>query len=178
MSPQPKHSLIVLTGFMGSGKSSVGRALATLLDWNFVDLDAEIEKVEGRKIRYIFANDGEPTFREIETARLRSVLATRPRPRVLATGGGTYVQEHNAKLLRAAGATVVFLEASPETLLQRCCPKGSESSETIRPLARDRDAFMRLYEQRLPFYRTADLTVNSENKQPEAVAQEIAERLR
>ncbi len=173
-----KHSVIVLTGFMGSGKSSVGRELALLLDWTFVDLDCEIERSAGRTIREIFTSQGELGFREIETASLRSVLATGPRPMVLASGGGTYVQARNVEMLRTAEADVVFLEASAETLLQRCCPEGSEPSETIRPLARDRQAFVRLYGERLPIYRTADLTVVSDCKSPEAVAREIAQSLR
>ncbi len=157
---------------MGSGKSSVGRALALLLSWSFVDLDAEIEREQGRRIREIFAGDGEPRFREMETAKLRSVLATGPRPYVLATGGGTYVQEGNAQLLHDQGALVVFLDASPETLMSRCCPDGGEHG--VRPLAQDREAFIRLYEQRLPLYRRAGLTVDSDMKSPEAVAREIA----
>jgi shikimate kinase len=169
--------LIVLTGFMGSGKSSVGHALASLLGWHFVDLDCEIEQAEKRKIREIFRDDGEPRFREIERNVLRSVLGDSQRPMVLAAGGGTYVQARNTELLRAAQATVIFLEASTKTLLQRCCSEGADPIEVIRPLARDRDAFVRLYEERLPFYRTADLTVNSDNKAPETVAQEIAEKL-
>jgi shikimate kinase len=157
---------------MGSGKSSVGQALALILDWRFVDLDDEIEQAEGRKIRIIFATEGEPRFREIEAANLRSALATAQRPIVLATGGGTYVQTRNAELLRDQGASIVFLEASPETLRSRCCNEADEDG--VRPLAQDRDSFLRLYEQRLPAYRTADLTVSSDKKSPEAVAQEIA----
>jgi shikimate kinase len=172
----PEHSLIVLTGFMGSGKSSVGRELALLLGRRFVDLDCEVETAEGRKIREIFTQDGEPRFREIETNVLRAVLSDAQHV-VLAAGGGTYVQPRNAELMRTAGATIVFLEASVETLLQRCCSEGGEPSQAIRPLARDREAFLRLYEQRLPVYRTADLTVSSNNQPPEAVAREVADKL-
>lgn len=176
MSSHPKPSLIALTGFMGSGKSSVGHALASVLKWRFVDLDCEIEREQGRKIREIFANEGEARFREIETASLRSVLATAPRPLVLATGGGTYVQSQNAKLMHAQEACVVFLEGSAEVLLRRCCGKG-DADEAVRPLARERDAFVELYEQRLPLYRRADLTVNSDNKHPGRVARDIAKLL-
>ncbi len=174
MSADRKHSLIALTGFMGSGKSSVGQALAALLGWSFVDLDDEIEREQGRKIREIFAAEGEPRFREIESSALSSLVRNIAGPVVLATGGGTYVQERNAALLHDAGATVIFLDATPETLLRRCCPEGSEPSEAIRPLAQDREAFVRLYEKRLPAYRTADLTVSSDDKAPQAVAREIA----
>lgn len=170
-----KLSLIALTGFMGSGKSSVGKSLASLLGWNFADLDCEIERAEGRKIREIFSSEGEPRFREIESANLRSVIVSARRPLVLATGGGTYVQARNAELLRSEGALVIFLHASPETLLRRCCNAPNE--ESVRPLARDREAFVGLYQQRLLAYRTADLTVDSDDRSPEAVAQEIGERL-
>jgi len=174
----PKHSLIALTGFMGSGKSSVGRALAVLLGWDFIDLDCEIERAQGRKIHEIFDGEGEPRFREIETVALALSITKMARPAVLATGGGTYVQPRNAELLRAAGATVVFLEASAETLFPRCDSQAGDPVDAIRPLARDREAFLRLYEQRLPLYRMADLTVVTEYRWPEAVAREIAERLR
>ncbi|MFZ0705719.1 MAG: shikimate kinase [Candidatus Korobacteraceae bacterium] len=175
MSPQLKHSLIALTGFMGSGKSSVGKALASLLGWQFVDLDCEIEKAEGRRIREIFAAEGEPRFREIESASLRSVLASTARPFVFATGGGAFVQAESAEFLRTGGAVVVFLHARPETLMHRCCAETGEDG--VRPLAQDREAFRRLYAQRLPLYERADLTVDSDKKSPAAVAREIAERL-
>src|SRR4051794_27480977 len=86
-----RPNLIVLTGFMGSGKSSVGRALAMLLGWPFLDLDSEIERREKRRIRHIFRDHGEVHFREKEGHALRAVLADAPRPLVLATGGGTFV---------------------------------------------------------------------------------------
>lgn len=167
-----EHSLIALTGFMGSGKSSVGSALASRLGWRFVDLDCEIERLEGRRIREIFAAEGEPRFREIEAAGLRSVLAETPRPFVLATGGGTLVQLSNKELLRSEGALVIFLDATPEALMRRCCAESEEDG--VRPLARDRDGFKRLYEQRLPMYRAADLKVDSNDRPPAAVAREIA----
>ena len=176
VSSEHEHSLIALTGFMGSGKTDVGRALAEILGWPFSDLDRGIEQAVRRSIDEIFRQDGEERFREIETDVLRSLLELQ-RPFVLATGGGTYVQPRNAELLRAAGATVVFLEASAETLLQRCSESGDRTA-AIRPLARDPETFMHLYKERLPRYRTADLTVVSENKPPQAVAQEIAEKLR
>ena len=174
MASHSQQSLIVLTGFMGSGKSSVGWALASLLNWGFVDLDYEIERAEGRKIRDIFAADGEPKFREVEAEALQRTLQNHARPFVLATGGGVYVQPHNAELLRQHNAFVVFLEASAETLLRRCCGEKGEPDASIRPLARDRDSFLRLYEERLPLYRTADLTVDADRRKPEAVAREIA----
>ncbi len=175
MSSDSKHELIALTGFMGSGKSSVGYALALLLGWRFCDLDREIERAQGRNIREIFSTEGEARFREIETECLRSMLATVIRPFVLATGGGTYVRVQNAELLRSAGATVVLLEAALETLMNRCSPEG-KAGET-RPLAQDRDAFLKLYEQRLPAYRAAAVTVTSDSESPDTVARKIAQML-
>ena len=161
---------------MGSGKSSVGRALAALTGWNFVDLDAEIETSQGQQIRDIFRLLGEEKFRAIESAMLGCMLTDAPRPMVLATGGGTFVQPMNADLLRAQGAVVVFLEASPEILLNRCFSE-READEGVRPLAADRERFLQLYERRLPHYRTADLSVDSNGRSPEVVARDIANRL-
>ena len=177
MSSDNKHSLIALTGFMGSGKSSVGRALASLLGWKFVDLDGEIELSERRKIREIFDADGEPRFREVESATLRRVLAEAQRPVVLATGGGTFMENENAEFLRANGAIVVFLETRPEILLRRCFPESGKREE-VRPLASDREAFLQLYQLRLVHYRTADLSVDSNARSPDAVARDIANRLK
>ena len=169
---------MALTGFMGSGKSSVGRALASLIGWNFVDLDVELEKRHQQKIRDVFHLHGEARFRQMEADVLRLVLTEAQRPLVLATGGGTLIQPENARLLRAQGALVVFLEAAAETLLRRCGTGTTGSDEAVRPLARDRDAFLRLYEQRLPFYRTAELTFDSNLGAPDEVAREIAAALR
>ncbi len=176
MPPDGKYSLIALTGFMGSGKSSVGRALAGLLGWKFVDLDCEIERSERRKIGKIFEVEGEARFRAIESATLGRVLTEVQRPLVLATGGGTFVQAENAKLLRDSDAIVVFLETTPELLLRRCFPE-SGRRDGLRPLAGDGEAFLQLYQRRLPLYRTADLSVDSNHTHPEAVAREIANRL-
>ncbi len=161
---------------MGSGKSSVGRALAGLLGWRFVDLDCEIERSEGRKIREIFEAGGEARFRAIESATLGRVLAEAQRPMVLATGGGTFVQAENAKSLRANDAVVVFLETTPELLLRRCFAE-SGPQDGLRPLAGDGEAFLQLYQRRLAFYRTADLSVDSNARSPDAVARDIANRL-
>jgi len=159
---------------MGSGKSSVGRALAARLGWSFVDLDAEIESSQGRKIREIFRREGEAKFRQIEAKLLQAILETTTRPFVLATGGGTFVQSQNAELLRTSGALVIFLEASAKTLLRRCFYQSDGPEEAVRPLAQNSEAFLHLYEERLPFYRSADLSVDSDNRSPDAVAREIA----
>jgi len=116
-SPQP--SAIVLVGFMGSGKSSIARRLARRLQCDAVDLDSYIEQRAGRRIAEIFATDGEPAFRDLETAALAECLG---KADVIATGGGIVARERNRDLLRAAaaqGALIVYLRASPEVLARR-----------------------------------------------------------
>ncbi|MGC2110949.1 MAG: shikimate kinase [Candidatus Korobacteraceae bacterium] len=166
--------IVALTGFMAAGKSSVARALGKFLRWNCFDLDFEIERRENLSVREIFQVHGEPRFREIETEALRSVLSQAVAPTVIALGGGTSVQPQNAQLLRRHGAHVVFLEVDVEQLLQRCCAASSRCAENPRPLARDADAFRALYAQRLPQYRKATLTVNTEGKSIDKTAREIA----
>ena len=171
--------IVALTGFMGAGKTRVGRALAVLLGWPFVDLDQEIELQQKATVREIFQGQGEAQFREIETAALREMLERVPAPArmVIAVGGGTFVQPHNAVLLRNAGARVVFLETPLEEMLERCGTESQSPEGNLRPLASDPDAFRVLYAQRLPQYRSADVTLSTAGKTAEENAQEIADRL-
>ncbi len=175
--PQRAPVIIALTGFMAVGKSTAGRALAWLLKWRFVDLDCEIEGRSQRSIREIFAEQGESKFREIEAEALRSLLKRAPGPTVIALGGGTSIEPLNAERLRHAGVRVVFLELPLEQLLRRCRAVGDRCGQNPRPLAEDEGAFCALYAQRLPFYRQADLVVNTEEKTPEQIASEIAKKL-
>ena len=163
---------------MGAGKTTVGRALASLLRWSFFDLDCEVELRHKLLVREIFQLRGESGFREIETATLRSVLQQASGSTVIALGGGTFVQSVNADLLRSRGAHVVFLETAIEELLQRCQAATEHLPQNPRPLAATPEAFRDLYAQRLPFYRTADLTVNATGNAVEELAQEIVLSLR
>ena len=163
---------------MAAGKSTAGRALASLLRWRFVDLDCEIECRSQRSISQIFAAEGESRFREIETEALRAVLEDGRGRTIIALGGGTFVQPQNAELLRQAGAPVVFLELPLEQLLKRCRAASEHPGQSPRPLAADEQAFCALYEERLPRYRAADLIVDAQDKAPEQIAHEIAHRLR
>ncbi len=176
--PTSAPQIIALTGFMGAGKTSVGRALACLLGWSLIDLDAEIEMQHQRPIRDLFRLQGEPQFRELESKTLRRMLQAVSAPTVIALGGGTFVQACNADLLRDSGAQVVFLETPLEAMLERCRIGTPPSAENLRPLAADRDAFRALYGQRLPSYRKADLTVNTAGRTAGENAREIATRLR
>jgi shikimate kinase len=163
---------------MAAGKSTAGRALASLLRWRFVDLDFEIESQAKKSIAEIFAECGEAEFRRREAEALLSVLEGREAPTVIALGGGTFVQPDNAEGLRQRGVRVVFLELPLEQLLKRCHAAGERDGGNPRPLAVDEGAFRALYEGRLPFYRRADLTVDVQDKAPEEIAHEIAKRLR
>ena len=168
--------IVVLTGFMGSGKTTTGRALAAMLRWEFVDLDEWIERQEQNSIRELFRRFGETEFRNIEHRALQSVLAECSRPTVLALGGGTFVQARNDAVLRRAAVRSVFLEVSVEVMMQRC-DGGGEETPNARPLASDPVRFRELYEQRLESYRRAEHSVSAERRTPEELALEIAERL-
>lgn len=155
-----KGNNIVLIGFMGCGKSTVGKALATELSYEFRDTDAMIEDAYGKTISKMFEENGEEYFRNAETELLKT-LSAETEGVVLATGGGMPMREENAALLRNIG-TVVFLEAKIETILLRL------QNDTGRPLAdgEDREKRLRpLYEKRLPVYRkAADYVLDTEGK--------------
>jgi shikimate kinase len=170
-------TIVALTGFMGSGKTSTGRALAESLGWAFVDLDEEIEKQGEVAIRELFRERGETAFREIEHEALRRCVAQCSGPTILALGGGAYVQPQNVDLLREFQVRAVFLETLVEEMLQRCGVEDNADPENPRPLAADSAAFRRLYEERLPSYRAAHLTIGTSGKTVSQVASEIVEKL-
>lgn len=171
------YPVVALTGFMAAGKSTVGRALASLLRWSFLDLDYEIEQRTGRTIREIFARDGETYFRQLETDVLGGVLASVRAPTVIALGGGTFVQAENAAALRQHGARVVFLHTELQRVLLRCRQADDRSVDNPRPLAIDEAAFCALYEQRLPYYRQADFTYETHGRNADRAARDIAAAL-
>jgi len=155
---------VYLTGFMGSGKSTVARALADRLGWSFVDLDAEIESAENATIAEIFELRGEPEFRRIETETIRRVMRTveRGMPTVIALGGGSFVQPANAALLATHGISI-WLDCPFEIITQRIIE--SES----RPLARDPEGFRKLYEERQAAYSRAHYRVDGACEVDQAV---------
>jgi shikimate kinase len=171
------HTIVSLTGFMGSGKTSIGRALAKLLGWEFVDLDEEIERHERIPIRKLFRERGESAFRAIEHEALRNCLERCSGSTVVALGGGTFIQGKNAELLSVNDVRTVFLETPVEEMLRRCGVEDEADPQNPRPLAADTFAFRKLYEQRLSSYRVAELTIDTSGKVAEEVAGEIVERL-
>lgn len=158
--PGERHPrrLISLAGFMGSGKTTVGRLLARQLGWHFTDLDARIEEISGSTIPAIFEKRGEAAFRELEREVLERTLThcrEHDRPTVLALGGGTLTQPASRELLASSGSLLLWLDCPMETLLQRC------AQMTNRPLFRDEASFRKLYQERLPCYEQADYRVES-----------------
>jgi shikimate kinase len=174
----PEYRVVCLTGFMGSGKSTVGRILAAQLAWHFADLDTEIERESGLSISEIFMEKGETVFREIEhdcLARILGSASARNTRLILALGGGTFTRQRNATLIRefgdnarGAGSVVVWLDCSAEDLLKRCVLMGD------RPLFRDEASFRKLYEERMPYYRRADYRVESSGEPMRVVEQILA----
>jgi shikimate kinase len=166
-------STVYLIGMMGSGKTATGKALADLLNYTFVDLDAEIQAKEGRAISEIFAGSGEPYFRDVESAALESF--SKKKEQVIATGGGLVLREKNVKLMRKTGE-VVLLKASAESLWQRV------QYSKDRPLLNKPDPFNTLRQilsDREIFYEKAcHFSVPTDGKTADDVASEIQKRLR
>jgi shikimate kinase len=161
---------IVLTGFMGSGKTSAGALLAERLGWTFLDLDREIERRDGRTVPQIFAapgeKGGEAHFRRLESATLASLLGQRHL--VLALGGGAPEDLGNRLLLEQTPHTaVVYLSASFDTLVARCSAQAADPTATSRPNLSDLTLAEHRFHLRRPHYEriaahtidTADLTL-------------------
>jgi len=161
---------ILLVGFMGAGKTSVGRALSRRLGLPFEDLDDRIQNREGKTIEQIFRESGEAEFRRVETAALRELLGElRRSPCVVALGGGAFVQAGNAALIEEAAVHSVFLDAPVEELLRRC-----EQEQKERPLRQNQEQFRELYEKRRQSYMRAALRIETNGKDVDTVAAEVA----
>ncbi|MHB8735683.1 MAG: shikimate kinase [Terriglobales bacterium] len=170
----PLSSPLLLVGFMGSGKSTVGRRLAQRLGWHFVDLDERIETSAGAKISEIFEKRGEPAFRQVERQALEQALAEAASGRrtVLALGGGTYAQPANLEFIQQQGVVSAFLDVPVEELLTRC------AQVVNRPLFRDAASFRALYDLRRPYYTQANVTVAGDGGvSPEEMVDRILNKL-
>lgn len=176
---------VYLTGFMGSGKSTVAPLLARLIGYECLDIDAGIEAATGRTVGEIFARDGEAEFRRLERAALFATAERRSI--VVAAGGGAFASEESCAFARSAGA-LVYLRVGVETLVRRLAsmrdrpmlagppgPAGSnepaEGDEALRARVR------RLLSEREPFYRKADVVVEPDATDPRRTASRIAEAL-
>ena len=166
-------SRILLVGFMASGKSAVGREVARLLDWRFLDFDEEIRRETGQEIADIFAGAGEAGFRAIE-ARMGRRLLRRDRV-VLASGGGWAAGPGHMEGL--AGDTLsVWLRVTPETAVERARRQGVE--RPLLTVARPVERARRLLARREPCYRLARLTLDGENVSVATLAGRIAQLAR
>ena len=176
--PAVTGSAVFLVGFMGAGKSSVGRALGQRLNWAFEDLDDRIEARERRTVAEIFRDAGETEFRRAEHAALEHVLRELRGggARIVALGGGAFVQRENAALLKRSGVSTVFLDAPVEDLWERCSAQAREAG-VERPLLRSQQQFRKLHEARSRGYSKASLKIQTSSRTVETIAAEIADLL-
>jgi shikimate kinase len=156
---------IYLVGFMGSGKSTVGRHLARRLGWSFFDLDDEIEAAEKTTIAQIFETRGEAEFRRIESEMLSQHVRSieRGHPAVVALGGGAFLAAPNRELASDHGVTV-WLDCDFDRIARRV------AQADHRPLARNPAKLAALFDERRDTYRLADVHIPVETDEPEAVA--------
>ena len=147
---------IVIVGFMGCGKTTVAKTLARQLGCNVIDLDSFITEREGRSAAEIIAQDGEPSFRKIETQALGDALENGD-PRVISLGGGAWTVAANRALVAQHDCLSVWLDAPFEL----CWERITTNPKTIRPLAPNRETAQRLHESRRASYLLAQLHVNA-----------------
>ena len=167
-------SSVALVGFMGAGKSSVGRALARRLNKRYVELDALIEKRAGKPIADIFSDDGEIAFRQLEIELIKEISPKKNQ--VIACGGGIVLNKINIDRLKE-GAVIVYLRASAEVILERTLKGG-----TVRPLLKGdnkQETIGRLLKFRQPYYeRAADITIDTSALDIKAITEQIVLRLK
>lgn len=166
-----KRKRIILTGFMGTGKTAVGETLAKRLGFQFLDTDLMVEKDTGKNISEIFEKEGETAFRGYEKKMLKKALECDKL--VLATGGGAIVDSENLKLMKEKGV-VIGLVASAEAILERI------SKMDTRPLLKTRDQMKKIREllsQRSPYYREADGIIDTTSKTIDKTVDEIIKAL-
>lgn len=159
---------IIITGFMGAGKTTLASALGRKLDLEAIDLDQFIQQSEGRTIKQIIEQDGEPAFRDIETKNLETALAS-DSAQVIALGGGTWMFERNRDLISQRHGITVWLDASFELCWERIAAGGSE-----RPLAPNQERAKALYDDRRKVYKQAALHVAVDNNTD---VEEFAEKI-
>jgi shikimate kinase len=165
-----RHRVILLVGFMGAGKTSVGKMLAEQLHWRFADLDDLVVAREGRSIAQIFEEAGESGFRSRESAALQQLLSELKSSgnAVVALGGGALSQPENLKAIETSGFPRIFLDAPAEVLFQRC-----SSQNLARPLLKDFNSFRELYLSRRSHYSSAATRIETRNKSVPEICSQI-----
>jgi shikimate kinase len=164
--------LLTLIGYRATGKTTLARLLAERMGCDWIDADVEIERRSGKSIAQIFAQDGEPAFRDLEAGVIADLC--RRQHLVLAAGGGAPLRPESRQAMRTAGK-VVWLRATPATILARM--SGDQTTAARRPNLTDRgglEEVVQLLARREPIYRgTAHLEVDTEGKDPAEIVEEI-----
>ena len=162
---------IILVGFMASGKTSVGRALAAAAGWPLADADAEIVARAQKPIHQIFADHGEPAFRRLERQVIAGLCAAKGQ--IIASGGGAFADPQNRRAM-LSGGLVFHLSAQPQTILRRI--RQQDAGNPIRPLLAVPDPAQRITElltQRAPIYAQAHHTIETDGLTPDEAAAHI-----
>ena len=159
---------VYLVGFMGAGKTTLARRLASRLDWRAEDIDERIEAREARTVSAIFSTDGEPYFRQVERSVLLDLLPLRHA--VVATGGGTFADAENRAIIKRDGLSV-WIDLPLASIVERVPADGR------RPLAADRAQFERLFEARRTAYQQAHVRLDAEGAGVDALVEQLLEHL-
>ena len=163
---------IVLTGFMGTGKTTTGKALAQMLHMKLVDVDEEIESAQGMTINDIFKTCGEQHFRDIETAMIKKL--SQEGNLIISTGGGAVLRNENLEALKEKG--IIFcLNASADTILERT---GRSQNRPLLKVEDPKKKISELLAYRRPFYEKAGVMIETDGKSPLMIAEEIVEILK
>lgn len=166
---------IILVGYMGCGKTTIGKHLARIGKYKFVDTDEEIELQQGRSIKEIFEKEGEASFRNMETAYLEELILKRKKGMVLSTGGGMPLRECNRELLRSLG-TVIYLRTKPETVYERV--KGDSKRPLLQcenPLERIREM---IAQRRLIYQEVAHHVIDADEMKQGEIAELICKMVK
>ncbi len=163
---------LVVIGLMGAGKTSIGNMLADELGYGFVDSDDEIVKREGRSIPEIFAQSGEPHFREVERDVIQDLMRD-TNPHVIGTGGGAFMNDQTRQVIKEAGLSV-FLKADLDVLVKRV---GSGEGRPLLMAGNPREILQELINKRYPIYQEADLIVETRDESPQETLARVSDAI-